>query len=536
MAWDHARSRARIANLMGNVPRAAVLVENFDQGYLDRRRIDMQLRGRQLGRDEAPIFSVPDRRAVLVDGVHVYVNLIDYHDAMLEEGRETEAAHRRVMQFLHLHYSAADRIVAEYEAQRVDFHGPRLHAVVVTPPGSGNERQRVLRAIAMANALKDTIETAAPRLGKTNLNTRVRIGIDTGKAVAISSGRKHEPEPLFLGRPANHAAKIAEGDRPGIYLSDNARAIVGQPRTGSLLNERAIGLSDAQRLQYLNESLGRPAWTQDSQPIRNKVEAAVRSLQADTKLMESLASEAVFRFHHHQPPLRTIDFGELRPSHSVRMPMMSVFADLDGFTAYVDRCIATNQIAAMVANLHCIRGELAAVVKQDFDGRKVRFIGDCVHGIVAEGNRIETDKAASVETAVRMAGGIRSSFNLCQSMLGGIDDLGIAIGLELGPTPVTRLGIRGDRSVRCASSRAVSGSEALQKDCSGTETSLGETAMAAAHLRVRRIFPSGKADHLDHEAVETLLGRPTVAAAAMSATATPAVRRSEPEHRFHGNG
>ena len=536
MAWDNSRSRARIANLMGTVPKAAVLVETFDQGYLDRRRIDLGRRGRRLGQDEAPIFSVPDRRAVLVDGVHVYVNLIDYHDAMLEEGRETEAAHRRVMQFLHLHYSAADRIVADYEAQRVDFHGPRLHAVVVTPPGGGNERQRVLRAIAMANALKDTIETAAPRLGKTNLNTRVRIGIDTGKAVAISSGRKHEPEPLFLGRPANHAAKIADGDRPGIYLSDNARAVVGQPRTGSLFHERATALSDTERLGYLNESLGRSFWTQDSQPIRNQVDAAVRSLKADAVLMESLATDAVFRFHHHPPPLSTVDFGDLTPSYSVRMPMMSVFADLDGFTAYVDRCIATNQIAAMVANLHCIRGELAAVVKQDFDGRKVRFIGDCVHGIVAEGTRVETDKAASVETAVRMAGGIRSSFNLCQAMLGGIDDLGIAIGLELGPTPVTRLGIRGDRSVRCASSRAVSGSEALQKECSGTETSLGETAKEAAHLRVRQIFRWGKAGNLDYAAVEALLDKPTVPAAARSVAAAPAVRRPEPEHRFHGNG
>jgi len=536
MAWDVSRSRARIANLMNTVPRAAVLVENFDQGYLDRRRIDLRARGRRLGQDEAPIFSVPDRRAVLVDGVHVYVNLIDYHDVMLEEGRETEAASRRLMQFLHLHYSAADRIVADYEAQRVDFHGPRLHAVVVTPPGSGNERQRVLRAIAMANALKDTIEAAAPRLGKTKLNTRVRIGIDTGKAVAISSGRKHEPEPLFLGRPANHAAKIAAGDTPGIFLSDNARAVIGQLRTGSLLMERAMALSDTERLKYLNESLGRPVWTQDAQPIRNQVDAAIWSLQTDTVLMESLASEAVFHFHHHEPPLSSIDFGVLKPSNSVRMPLMSVFADLDGFTAYVDRCIATNQIAPMVANIHVIRGELAAVVKEDFNGRKVRFIGDCVHGIVADGSRVETDRAASVETAVRMAGGIRSSFNLCQAMLHDIDDLGIAIGLELGQTPVTRLGIRGDRSVRCASSRAVSGSEGLQQDCSGTETSLGPTAREAAHSRVKQIFRFGKANNLDYEAVEALLGTPAAPAVARTVAVAPTIRRPEPEHRFHANG
>ncbi|KQT50584.1 guanylate cyclase [Methylobacterium sp. Leaf456] len=535
MAWDITRSRARITALMGTVPKAAVTVETFDQGYLDRRRLDLQLRGRRLGQDEAPIFSVPDRRAVLVDGVHIYVTLVDYHDAMLEQGRETEAGHRRLMQFLHLHYSAADRIVADYEAQRVDFHGPRLHAVVVTPPGGGNERERVLRAIAMANALKETIETAGPRLGKAGLSTKVRIGIDTGKAVAISSGRKHEPEPLFLGRPANYAAKLAAGTMPGIFLSDNARAVVGKPRTGSLHYERAIALSDVERLRFLNESLGRPLWTQDTQPLSNRVDAAIRSLQADSVLMESLASEAVFHFHHHEPPLRTIDFGELKPSKSVRMAMMSVFADLDGFTAYVDRCIATGQIAAMVANLHVIRGELAAVVKQDFNGRKVRFIGDCVHGIVAEGSRYDTDKPASVETAVRMAGGIRSSFNLCRAMLHDIGDLGIAIGLELGATPVTRLGLRGERSVRCASSKAVSASEALQQECSGTETSLGATAAEAAHSRVRQIFRTGKVSNLDFDAVEAFLGRPASSAVAKP-MAAPLARRPEPVLRAHGNG
>lgn len=533
MAWDVSRSRTRITNLMNTVPKAAVVVENFDQGFLNRRRADLMARGRTLGRDEAPIFSVPDRKAILVDGVHVYVNLIDYHDAMLEEGRETETASRRLMQFLHLHYSAADRIVADYEAQRVDFHGPRLHAVVVTPPG--DERQRVLRAIAMANALKETIEEAAPRLGKSKLSTRVRIGIDTGKAVAISSGRRHEPEPLFLGQPANYAAKIAAGDMPGIFLSDNARAVLGQNRTGSLLQERAMALSDSDRIQFLNEKLGRPSWMQDTQPIRAQVDAAIRALQTDRVLMENL-SEAVFHFHHHEPPLRTIDFGLLVPSNSVRMPMMSVFADLDGFTAYVDRCIASHQIAPMVANLHVIRGELAAVVKDDFNGRKVRFIGDCVHGIVAEGSRYETDKAASVETAVRMAGGIRSSFNLCQAMLPGIADLGIAIGLELGPTPVTRLGIRGDRSVRCASSRAVSGSEALQQECSGIETCLGPAAREVAHSRVKQIFRTGKAPNLDYEAVDALLGTPAAPAVSRLAAAAPAIRRPEPEHRFHGNG
>ena len=156
MAWDLTRSRSRIARFMTTVPQSAIDVRTFDQAYLAQRVRDVQARGKRLGFDEATIFAVPRNRAVLVDGVHVYAQLLDYHDQMQDQGRETEASHKRVLQFLHLHYSASDRIVEQFEAQRVDYHGPRLHAVLVTPVG--DERQRVLRAVAFAVALKETIE------------------------------------------------------------------------------------------------------------------------------------------------------------------------------------------------------------------------------------------------------------------------------------------------------------------------------------------------------------------------------------------
>src|SRR3954468_24366039 len=88
------------------------------------------------------------------------------------------------------------------------------------------------------------------------------------------------------------------------------------------------------------------------------------------------------------------------PSNSIRMPVVSTFADLSGFTAYVDRCIATGRVQEMTANLHVIRGELAPCARDDFGARKIRFIGDCLHGLIAEGDRTETDKPASVEAGV----------------------------------------------------------------------------------------------------------------------------------------
>ena len=182
MPWDIHRSRARIARLKSTVPASAIDVRRFDQGYLQRRIEELRQRGRRIGLGEAPIANVPNNRAVIVDGVHVYVQLIDYHALLLDEGRETEASHRRLLQALHLHYSATDQVVEQFEIQRVDYHGPRLHAVVVTPPG--DERARVLKALAFATTVKNTIEEAGRRMGGRRLVTRGRLGVAPGPAGA----------------------------------------------------------------------------------------------------------------------------------------------------------------------------------------------------------------------------------------------------------------------------------------------------------------------------------------------------------------
>ncbi|ENY80421.1 hypothetical protein EBMC1_14755 [Sphingopyxis sp. MC1] len=189
------------------------------------------------------------------------------------------------------------------------------------------------------------------------------------------------------------------------------------------------------------------------------------------------------------------------------MDLASIFADVDNFTAYIDNAIATGQIAQAVANLHVIRAELGAVLRDDFGGRKVRYIGDCIHGLVAEGNRVETDQMATMKTAVGAAAGLRSSFDLCRDMLPGIDNLGLAIGIDYGTTPICRLGMRGEASVRVAASRATCVSEAEQRDCSGIETALGESAYQASPANIREAFSvQRKIQNLDANTAEILLG------------------------------
>lgn len=508
MAWSKARAQERINKHLTSVPQGGVQVERFEEHYA--QRTSARAEDARMGLRSSPIVRVPPSKAILVHGVHVYINLTDYHSVLVDATRETEARHKRALKFLHTHYSASDRVIVEYDAQRVDFHGPRLHAVIVTPPGSANEPERVKRALDFAQAMQRMIEVTGDKVLGGEFKTGVRIGIDTGMAVAVNSGRKDEQEPLFLGNPANYAAKLADGDDPGIFLSDRARLLLGLGALGSLRAQRS-----ANYITFYAEVANAPTESLFG-VTRSMSNQRVAALSEEVKAtVEPQVRAAEFTFHRHQPPLSSIDYSKLAPSNTIHMQMASIFADIDGFTNYVQTSIDTGKVQELVSNLHVIRRELAAVLKEDFDGRKVRFIGDCIHGVLAEGTRDYTNEAGTVETSVLCAGAMRSSFELCQAMLPGIADLGLAIGIELGNTPISRIGTRGDLAVRCATSRAVSESERLQSELDGTQTALGSKAMAEAPAKVRHLFrPSGIVPRLTYQAATALvIAAPAVVAA-----------------------
>ena len=207
------------------------------------------------------------------------------------------------------------------------------------------------------------------------------------------------------------------------------------------------------------------------------------------------------------------------------MAVASVFADIAGYTHYVDEAIRTGRVAQAVANLYILRAEMADVLQKDFGGRKVRYVGDCLHGLIAEGDGRDTNERDTVRQAVLAAGGIRSSFELCLKLLPGLGGLeGVAIGIELGQTPICRIGLVGEASVRCSASKATCVSEAVQQTCSGHETAIGDRAFSAGDARVRHLFGNAhRVPGLTYEA----------AAAQLSGVSSPAVVRSHAPMEAH---
>ena len=484
MPWTEATALARVNKLSNDAPEFEV------QRFEDYWRLYEAQKAARASRGQPttpPLFILPKNKAVVVDTVQIYIAITNYDQYRLEEGRETEASHERAMRLLHLYYSAADRVIENSAAQRVDFHGGRVHAVLLEPGREGVTRQTLAEAFAFVEDFGKVAAAANRELAGSELNAEFRVGIDVGTCVAINNGTGSEQEPMFLGSAANHAAKLAAGDIPGVYVSDRVRRILGQEeadfsRELLSLSESEVALNSARRAADGSMVFG-------IQDRRSFTDGIVTSWRDEIRHGElSDFTNPKFAFFYKEPPLSEIVYPELRPSHSIRMPLVSLFADLSGYTNYIDNAVRSEGIRDAVQALFVIRQEFQNVVEEDFGGRKVRFVGDCIHAVLAEGSKSQTYERESVSTAVMCAGGLHSSFALCKAVLGNLDSLGLAVGLELGPTPISRIGIRGDRSVRIASSIATTRSEQMQRDCEENGIKLGPNALLVAPAALEDIL------------------------------------------------
>jgi class 3 adenylate cyclase len=449
--------------------------------------------------------NLPRNVAYRINGVHLYADILNLVDMLHVTDVEGETCHRRTLRFLNLHYRAVYRILQRVEAIFVDFHNQRLHSVVAKPYDS--ERERVEKAVAMAQLIIDVLAQTGEDAD--HPAAKVRVGIDTGEALAVNNGRRGHREPLFLGEPANHAAKrSAGGTATGIFLTNKARLVIGL---------KTVQTEDAAALTK-----------QEVDACKDKAKLGVTADEIVREWREDLDKNPIgsFEFTAHTPPFSTLDIEELSVKNSRRQDAASVYADLDGFTAYVTKNISPDANAKHVVRaLHVLRSELDAVLHADFAGRKVRFIGDCVHGLSVEGTAQTTDEKETISNLTLCAGGMRSSFGLALKKLkeNGTDasSLGLAIGFEYGPMNVTRLGMKGEL-VRCSASRGVITAEKEQCRCTGNETAIGSNAYKNGSDAVRAVFGANrKRAGLNYDnAIEELAGKNDKAARAAKAMAS----------------
>ncbi len=430
--------------------------------------------------------------AYRVNGVHLYIDIINIKELLETTASDGERAHKRALRFLNNHYRAVRNILQSVDAIQVDFHNQRLHAVFAKP--YDDEAARIHKAVATAQLVRNVLAKIGENEDDPLPVAKTRVGIDTGKALAVNNGRRRSREPLFLGNPANQAAKLAGYDTEveGIFITNTARGVVGWDK---VLNDSTTALTNIQI-----------STSQEKAALGLTVDRVVKDWEADLKNNPI----GKFDFSRHTPPYRDLDLEELTPRNSRRQEATSIYADIDNFTRYVaDRIDDDKDAIDVVKTLHVLRSELDAVLYEDFAGKKVRFIGDCIHGILVEGTAATTDDAETAKNAMLCAAAMRSSFSVALKELKfddiDVGDLGLAIGLEHGFVAVTRLGVKSEM-IRCCISRSVLASEAEQQRCNGQQTSIGPMLDQHAPQQFRDLFGgSRRRSNFDYAAAEQAL-------------------------------
>ncbi|MGH8109954.1 MAG: adenylate/guanylate cyclase domain-containing protein [Arenimonas sp.] len=294
---------------------------------------------------EMSLENIPVNKAYRMSAAHLYLDIVNLADILRTTQFEGETCHKRALRFLNQHYRAVHRILEETDAVRVDFQNQRLHAIVPKPYGESDESSRVYQAVAIAQLISDVLNETGDE-DEHIPNAKIRVGIDTGRALVVNNGRRGNRESLFLGSPANHAAKCASaGEEVGIYLTNAARAVIGLPgltngkeRTTALTNQQ---IADCQTEAALNVS-------------KDDIVKSWREEQSDTPI-------GSIEFSRPTPPLCELDIEQLTASNSRRFDSVSIYADIDGFTSYIDANLEDNP-ETLVRCLHVIRSELDRVI------------------------------------------------------------------------------------------------------------------------------------------------------------------------------
>ncbi len=383
-------------------------------------------------------------------GAHVYVNVPNFAQLASEVDGED---YKRSLQAIHLYQREVTRIVEQtFAGVRIHFQGPKLHALFYRPIDDAEAlaTKAALLQLVLRKFVTAVFNPAFPRVN----NLAVAGGADMGSAIGTQDGQRGDRELLFVGAPANYAAKIIRGNEFLVTaaLHEHLPKEVTDAADESTDGNYALALLSDDDLSAFLDTAGIEWDPQDS----------ADALEDDKRLF----------------PLKdiaygdadvAIDFDSLSIRNNKRVNGASVFADVAGFTKYVDEAQTKEEKKAALRVLHAIRKEMAAVVKNDFGAVRVQYQGDRVQGLI---HLPKDDAEAIVEKAVKTAAALQSSMEqTIKSCLPEATDLHLAVGVDYGVTLASKLGMRADRDCICIGVPVERAAEA-QEHCDGMETAI----------------------------------------------------------------
>ena len=408
-------------------------------------------------------------------GAHVYADVPNFADlaTMTAEGED----YRRIIQALHIYEREVARIVEGediFDGVRIHFQGAKLHALFFRPIDDAEEiaTRAVLLQMVLRHFLCCVFNPEFPKLP----NLSVSGGADLGSAIGTKNGHKGDRELLFLGAPANYAAKILTGTDT---LRVTAAIYEALPET---LQDYFTAVEDDRLDVVVYEINGISTEEMDQLLADHGIDwdrAASLQRLRDDKLVYPLN-----RIEYSDAEV-LIDIDSLGITNNKRVLAASVFGDVSGFTAYIDGTVGENDEESALRVLHAIRKEMSAIVRHDFSGIRVQFQGDRVQALF---HMPKGDEKRIAVRAVDTAIALQSAMELViKKLLPEAKELGMAVGISIGTTLVSKLGTRGHRDRICIGD-VVEEAARYQEGCAGGEIAVPESVREHLEEALQKLF------------------------------------------------
>jgi hypothetical protein len=377
---------------------------------------------------EMDLENLSETRCRDIFGAHVYGEIRNL--SVLVSERTTKLERQDLVQATHLFQREVARIAAAVAAERIHFQGGRTHLLIHHPL---NDDMGIATKAALLQLVLDRFGVVFNTEFDDLDDVEIRSGADMGRAVGTRNGTDGDRELLFLGAPANHAAKLLEPDTAMRRLTKAIADVLPEDLA-------ALVVADGDNFKLVRPNVAELQDLLEKYDVAWSPEACAERLQEDREKFPADRAEI-------RGTSTKIDFDGLSYTNSKLVSAATLYGDVSGFTAYIDGAETDAKKREALRAFHAIRREMAKVVKDDFNGVRVQFQGDRVQGIY----HLPADDAAEVsDEAVRAAVGLQSSFEkVLKMLLPEIDSLGLAVGISRGDTIAARLGERAHRDRIC---------------------------------------------------------------------------------------
>ena len=393
-------------------------------------------------------------------GCHIYADTPNFHVAVDDAGNDKQKQ-RKLIRAASVLRRTQGALLDEDDIGDIQRQSVRLHALNYKP--YDDQAKRASGTVIFAITHNSYVYDVFNPIFSDVRDFQSAVGAASGTSYIANIGRRGNRELISLGSCANLGAKVlGEGDTititKDIYddLPDCLKEHFEKSRiVAKTQTYQAEGLRWSKHPELADElrvSFNEAKWKKKTEEARDALPLSEIEITEATVL---------------------IDVDKLTERNCKRTSALSIFADLDGFTRYVQEAEDDDAVVSLVRQFHMLRTEFHTVMETDYEGLVLQHQGDLIFGIVHM--PCGTGKSSKrCQQATNVAIGLQSSMeHVLNEHLQDKKDIHVAVGVDVGKTIISRLGKKGKRVVICFGPEVTS-AEQLQLQSGPQHTRISE--------------------------------------------------------------